>query len=74
MVVSTEHGDGVVTSGVFSPSLQRGVALVRIPAAVAIGETVQVVVRNKQLPAVTMAPPFVRSGRSFVADCPIVEA
>jgi aminomethyltransferase len=51
-------GAGVVTSGTFSPTLQRSIALARVPAAT--GERVQVDIRGKLLEASVVEPPFVR--------------
>ena len=54
-------GEGEVTSGTFSPTLSRSIGLARVPAAT--GETVQVEVRGRPLPARVVQPPFVRHGR-----------
>jgi len=65
--VATTAGDGMVTSGTFSPTLARSIALARVPAAAAIaGGTVQVEVRGKLLDARVVRPPFVRAGRVLV--------
>jgi aminomethyltransferase len=62
--VATTAGDGTVTSGTFSPTLARSIALARVPVAAAIvGSTVQVEVRDKLLDARVVRPPFVRAGR-----------
>ncbi|MCY0389144.1 glycine cleavage system aminomethyltransferase GcvT [Robbsia sp. Bb-Pol-6] len=65
--VLTQAGDGEITSGTFSPSLQRSIAFARVPTGVQPGDTVQVVVRDKQLPATVVKLPFVRNGRTLVA-------
>jgi len=64
--VRTIHGDGEITSGTFSPTLGKSIALARVPAAVAAGDTVQVAVRDKRLAARVVKPPFVRNGRALV--------
>ncbi len=64
--VITPAGDGVVTSGVFSPTLSQGIALVRVPNA-AKGD-VAVEIRGKQVAARLVKPPFVRNGKSRVAQ------
>ena len=64
--VRTAHGDGVTTSGSFAPTLNRSIALARVPAAVAAGDTVAVEVRGKGLRARVVSPPFVRDGRSLI--------
>ena len=65
--VATSAGDGMITSGTFSPTLARSIALARIPAAAAtVGGTVQVDVRGKLLAARIVRPPFVRHGRVLV--------
>ena len=64
--VVTQHGDGEITSGTFSPSMQESIAFARVPTGVAVGDTVQVVIRDKQLPARVVKLPFVRNGRVLV--------
>ncbi|MCX7890793.1 MAG: glycine cleavage system aminomethyltransferase GcvT [Burkholderiales bacterium] len=64
--ISTDHGEGEVTSGTFSPTLARSIALARLPAAVAPGDRVSVDIRGRRLAAVVVAPPFVRQGKSLV--------
>ena len=60
--VNTAHGAGEITSGTFSPTMQQSIAMARVPAGVAIGDTVQVAIRDKQLNAKVMKLPFVRNG------------
>ena len=48
---------GQTTSGAFSPTLNRGIALARVAAG--IGERCQVEVRGKRLSALVVKPPFV---------------
>ncbi len=64
--VVTAAGDGEITSGTFSPTLQQSIALARLPLSVAIGDTVQVQVRDKQLSARVVKPCFVRNGKSMI--------
>ena len=50
---------GVVTSGTFSPTLGHPVALGYLPPALAkVGQTVDVVIRNKTFPATVVKKPF----------------
>ncbi|MDH5287043.1 MAG: glycine cleavage system aminomethyltransferase GcvT [Betaproteobacteria bacterium] len=65
--VHTAHGEGEVTSGTFAPTLGRSIAFARVPAAVAVGDTVAVEVRDKRLPARVVKPPFARNGKALVA-------
>lgn len=65
-VVKSSHGDGEITSGSFSPTLNQSIALARIPAAVQIGDTVQVSIRDKLLNAKVVKYPFVRNGKGLV--------
>ncbi len=62
--VLTESGDGMVTSGGFSPTMERSIALARVPAD-ATG-TCRVQIRNDQRTAMIVRPPFVRRGRVLV--------
>ena len=55
-------GEGEVTSGTFSPTLERSVALARLPAAAA--GRVEVDIRGKRVPASIVKPPFVRTRRT----------
>ncbi len=64
--VATPQGEGEVTSGTFSPSLNRSIALARIPLGVNPGALVQVSVRDRQLAAKVVKPPFVRNGKILV--------
>ncbi|MCU0897691.1 MAG: glycine cleavage system aminomethyltransferase GcvT [Burkholderiales bacterium] len=64
--VATAHGDGEITSGTFSPTLSRSIALARLPAAVQPGDRVTVEIRGKPLAATVVPYPFVRQGRSLV--------
>jgi aminomethyltransferase len=64
--VRTAHGDGEVTSGTYSPTLARSIALARLPLNAAAGEVVHVEVRGKPLAARVVKPPFVRHGKSLI--------
>ena len=64
--VLTSAGQGETTSGTYSPTLAKSIALARIPAEVPIGATVHVQVRDKRLAARVVKPPFVRNGKALV--------
>ena len=49
---------GVVTSGNFSPVLQRGIALAFLPPETAMGAEVEIELRGGRVPAVVVKPPF----------------
>ncbi len=55
---------GQITSGTYSPTLERSIALARVPAG--SPARVQVDVRGKLLEARVVKPPFVRFGRSLL--------
>ncbi len=61
--VVTPHGDGEITSGTFSPTLQPGIALARLPLGVAVGDAVSVDIRGKLYAAKVVKPNFVRHGQ-----------
>ena len=63
-VIIAGVGEGEITSGTFSPTLERSIALARVPAAT--GAAVQVDIRGKLLNARVVKPPFVRFGRSLI--------
>lgn len=60
-VVVPGIGEGETTSGGFSPVLNTGIALARVP--INTGDKCFVVVRDKQLAAKVIKPPFVRHGK-----------
>jgi len=56
---------GEITSGTFSPTLEKSIALARVPRAT--GATVQVDIRGKLLNARVVKAPFVRHGKILVS-------
>ncbi len=64
VIVAQDGGqlEGEITSGTFSPSLQKSIALARVP--VAIGESCEVEIRGKLLKALVVKPVFVRDGQA----------
>ena len=65
--VHTTHGIGEITSGSYSPTLEKSIALARVPKEVAIGDTVQVAIRDKMLSAQVVKYPFARNGKAVVS-------
>jgi len=63
-VIAGGGAAGEITSGSFSPTLGRSIALARVPAST--GEECEVEVRNRRLRARVVKPPFVRNGRALV--------
>jgi aminomethyltransferase len=61
-VIVPDVGEGEITSGTFSPTLEKSIALARVPRAT--GDRVQVDIRGKLLAARVVKPPFVRHGKS----------
>jgi aminomethyltransferase len=62
--VVTSAGDGVITSGGFSPTMERSCALARVPLA-ASGRC-EVEIRGGLRAAIVVQPPFVRRGKVLV--------
>ncbi len=62
--VHTAHGEGEITSGSFSPTLNQSIALARVPKEVQVGDEVQVAIRDKMLAAKVVKYPFARNGKS----------
>ncbi|MBT3745250.1 MAG: glycine cleavage system aminomethyltransferase GcvT, partial [Candidatus Thioglobus sp.] len=62
--VVTILGDGEVTSGTFSPTMGKAIALARVP----MGTTgsCEIEMRNKLVSAKIVKPPFVRNGKVLV--------
>jgi aminomethyltransferase len=66
--VLTPAGEGEITSGTFSPTMEKSIALARVPRATgAPGATIQVDVRGKLLNARVVKAPFVRHGKILVS-------
>ncbi|MEO0576424.1 MAG: glycine cleavage system aminomethyltransferase GcvT [Pseudomonadota bacterium] len=65
-IVHAADGDeiGEITSGGFSPTLNRSIALARVSADT--GALAEVSVRNRRLPVAVVKPPFVRRGKILV--------
>ena len=59
--VVTDAGPGVVTSGTYSPTMQRSIGLVRVPAQA--GDDCSVDIRGSLKKARLVKPPFVRKGK-----------
>ncbi len=66
-LVQTAHGAGEITSGSFAPTLNRSIAMARVPVGVAIGDEVKVEVRDKLLSARVVKYPFARQGKALIA-------
>ena len=57
-------GDGEITSGSFSPTLDKSIALARVPTAVTVGSLCEVDIRGRRESARVVRFPFVRNGKS----------
>lgn len=64
--VITPQGEGEITSGSFSPTLNQSIALARLPIAVTMGSEVEVEIRDKRLKARVVKPSFVRNGKNLI--------
>ena len=64
--VITAEGEGELTSGGFSPTLNRSIGLARIPKGA--GEECEVEVRGKRLKARIVKPPFARNGKACIEN------
>ena len=62
--VVSAAGEGELTSGTFSPTMEKSIGFARVPAAT--GERVEVDIRGKLLPARVVKYPFVRNGKALV--------
>jgi aminomethyltransferase len=62
---------GVVTSGSFAPSIQRPIAMAYVAAgtkpAPALGDTLEIEIRNRKIPATVVRRPFYRRDDSHAA-------
>ncbi len=62
--VICEQGEGEITSGTFSPTLNKSIALARVP--VSANKNCQVELRGKLVDADIVKYPFVRNGKSCI--------
>ncbi len=60
------HDEGKVTSGGFSHTLGKSIALARVPDSVQIGDTVQIAISEKLLEAKIVKYPFAKNGNSLI--------
>jgi aminomethyltransferase len=65
-LITDNGGEGIITSGGFSPTLGRAIALARVPLD--ISDTCKVEIRSKLLTATIVKPPFVRQGKSCITE------
>lgn len=66
--VTTVDGEGVITSGSFSPTLGHSIALARVPFGEGskVGQKAQVELRKKWVDVEIVKPCFVRNGKSVL--------
>lgn len=62
--VKVEGGEGVITSGTFSPTLGHSIAMARVP--VTVGDSAEVEMRKKWVTVSVVKPSFVRNGKSVL--------
>ena len=62
----TEAGEGEITSGTFSPTLGKSIGMGRVPLGIAIGDIVEVAIRDKRLKVRVVKMPFARNGKSLL--------
>jgi aminomethyltransferase len=63
-VVCAGGGEGEITSGSYSPTLEASIALARLPAGVRPGDRATVDLRGRPAPVRVVRYPFVRNGKS----------
>ncbi len=64
-VLEGERPIGEITSGGFSPTLQRSIALARVPAGAPRADWT-VAIRDRRVPIQPVRPPFVRHGQACI--------
>jgi aminomethyltransferase len=66
--VRTTAGEGEITSGGFSPTLNRSIALARVPPLLEANAEIEVEMRGHWTKARMVKPPFVRNGKILIED------
>lgn len=62
-VIVDGYADGIITSGSYSPTLDKSIALARVP--VETGDHVMVDIRGKLIPAQVGKPRFIKEGKAI---------
>ena len=62
--VVTAEGEGELTSGGFSPTLNRSIGFARLPKGAS--QSCEIEIRNKRLRASLIKPPFARNGQACI--------
>ena len=62
--VQVSGGEGIITSGTFSPTLGHSIAMARVPSTV--GDNAEVEIRKKWVTVSVVKPSFVRNGKSVL--------
>ena len=62
--VHVSGGEGIITSGTFSPTLGHSIAMARVPSTV--GDSAEVEIRKKWVTVNVVKPSFVRHGKSVL--------
>ena len=65
--ILTPTGVGEITSGTFSPTLEKSIALARAPLGLALDQTVEVEIRDKKLATRVVKPVFARNGKALIS-------
>jgi len=65
-VIFENGGRGTITSGGFSPTMERSIAFARVPQDAT--ESCSVAIRNKHIPAKVVKLPFVRQGKILIGS------
>jgi len=65
--IVTPLGEGEITSGGFSPTMNQSIGFARLPNGVSVGDTIDVDIRGKSHKAKVVKPPFVRNGKILIA-------
>ncbi len=71
-VLLGDRSSKLATSGTFSPTLNQSIALVRLPLATQIGDTVHIVIRDKMLNAKVVKYPFARNCNSLISQASLI--
>lgn len=62
----SDGSKGKITSGSYSPTLARSIALARVPSDVKIGDRCEVDIRGRLISAIVVKYPFVRHGQARI--------
>lgn len=65
-IIETANGNGVITSGTYSPTITQSIAMAYVPVGIMVDDLLHVIIRGQKLEVKVVKLPFVRKGKILV--------